>query len=71
MMGDTLVGLAEMGLPGHTGFALFRPDGDQTVVTILFGHGLTPLSASQGMANHDMGTMDEMGGMMDMATPAP
>ena len=48
MMGDTLVvGLAEMGVPGHTGFALFRPDGDQTVVTILFGHGLSPVSASR------------------------
>ena len=32
LMGDTLVvGLAEMGVPGHTGFALFRPDGDQTM----------------------------------------
>jgi hypothetical protein len=66
LMGDTLVvGLAEMGVPGHTGFALFRPDGDQTVVTILFGHGLSPVSASQGTADHDSGAM------MDMATPAP
>jgi hypothetical protein len=38
-MGDTLViGLAEMNVPGHTAFAMFRPDGDQTLVTILFGH---------------------------------
>jgi hypothetical protein len=44
---------------------LFRPDGDQTVVTILFGHGLSPVSASQGTADHDMAAM------MDMATPAP
>jgi hypothetical protein len=72
MMADTLVvGLAEMGIPGHTGMALFRPDGDQTSVTILFGHGLSPVSASGGMDDHDMGGMDDMGGMADMATPAP
>ena len=41
MLGDELVvGLAEMGVPGHSGFALFRPDGEQTDVTILIGHGL-------------------------------
>jgi hypothetical protein len=69
LMGDTLVvGLAEMSVPGHTGFALFRPVGDQTIVTFLFGHGLSPISASQEMADHDM---DAMGGMSDMATPAP
>ena len=69
LMRDTLVvGLAEMGVPGHTGFALFRPDGDQTVVTILFGHGLSPVSASQGMTDP---AMDEMNGMHDIATPAP
>jgi hypothetical protein len=71
MLGDTLVvGLAEMGVPGHTGMALFRPDGEQTHVTILFGHGLSPVSASGGMADHDMGGMDAMPGM-DMTTPAP
>jgi hypothetical protein len=64
LMDDTLVvGLAEMGVPGHTGFALFRPDGDQTVVTILFGHGLSPVSASGGM--------DDMPGMANMGTPTP
>jgi hypothetical protein len=72
LMGDTLVvGLAEMNVPGHTGFAMFRPDGDQTLVTVLFGHGLSPLSASPGAADHDMDTMDEMSGIHDMATPAP
>jgi hypothetical protein len=71
MMGDTLVvGLAEMGVPGHTGMALFRPDGEQTVVTILFGHGLSPVSASGGMADPAMAGMDDMAGM-DMTTPAP
>jgi hypothetical protein len=68
MMGDTLVvGLAEMGVPGHSGFALFRPDGDQTDVTILIGHALAPVSASGGMGGQAMGDM----GNMDMATPAP
>ncbi|MFN8590981.1 MAG: hypothetical protein U0031_05905 [Thermomicrobiales bacterium] len=52
MTGDMLVtGLAEAGVPGHTGFALFTPEGDQTRVTILIGHGLSPVSA--GGAVHD------------------
>ena len=68
--GTLVVGLAEMGVPGHTGFALFRRDGDQTRVTILFGHGLSPVSASGGMADHDMGGMDDMSGM-EMRTPTP
>jgi len=71
LMDDTLVvGLAEMGVPGHTGFALFRPDGDQTVVTILFGHGLSPVSAAGETADHVMATMDGMPGM-EMDTPTP
>jgi hypothetical protein len=70
MMGDTLVtALAEMGVPGHSGFALFHPNGEQTVVTVLIGHGLTPLS-SGGMGNMEMAEMGDMAGM-DMATPAP
>ena len=45
--GETLVtGLAEAGVPGHMGFALFRPEGDQTDVLVIFGHGLAPISAS-------------------------
>jgi hypothetical protein len=68
MMGDTLVvGLAEMGVPGHSGFALFHPDGDQTEVTLLIGHALAPVSASGGMSGQSMGDM----GTMVMATPAP
>jgi hypothetical protein len=45
--GNTLVtGLAEAGVPGHIGFAIFRSEGDQTVVSIVLGHGLAPISAS-------------------------
>ena len=71
MMGDTLVvGLGEMGVAGHTGMVLLRPDGDQTSVTILFGHGLSPVSVSGGTVDHDMAATDDMSGV-DMATPAP
>src|SRR5687767_10602146 len=45
--GDTLVtGLAESGVPGHIGFALFRTEGEKTVVLVALGHGLAPVSAS-------------------------
>lgn len=45
--GDTLItGLAEAGVPGHLGFALFRPDGEQTVVSVILGHAMAPVSAS-------------------------
>jgi len=71
MMGDTLVvGLAEMGVPGHTGMVLFRPDGDRTSVTILLGHGLSPVSAAGGTADPAPGAMDDMSGV-EMGTPAP
>jgi hypothetical protein len=54
MTGNTLVtGLAETGVPGHIGFALFRSEGDQTVVLVLLGHGLAPVSASGGVAGDD------------------
>jgi hypothetical protein len=74
MLGDTLVvGLAEMGTPGHTGFALFQPDGDQTEVTILIGHAMAPVSVSGNAADPPMSDMGDMSGMGDraMATPAP
>jgi hypothetical protein len=52
--GETLVtGLAEAGVPGHMGFALFRPEGDQTDVLVIFGHGLAPISASGAAADGD------------------
>ena len=42
--GESLVtGLAEAGVPGHIGFALFRPEGDQTDVLVILGHGLAPI----------------------------
>ncbi len=52
--GETLVtGLAEAGVPGHIGFALFRPEGNQTDVLVIFGHGLAPISASGAPAEGD------------------
>jgi hypothetical protein len=47
MAGDTLItGLAEMGVPGHVGFALFRPEGSQLAVQLIVGHAMAPVSAS-------------------------
>jgi hypothetical protein len=63
--GETLVtGLAEAGVPGHIGFALFRPEGDQTDVLVILGHGLAPISASgaqaaDGHADEDRDAHDE------------
>ena len=49
MNGDSLVtGLAELGIPGHLGFAVFTPAGEQTEVGVLLGHALAPVSASGG-----------------------
>jgi hypothetical protein len=49
MVGDTLItGLAEAGIPGHLGFATFTSDGGQTVVEIMLGHAMAPVSASGG-----------------------
>ena len=51
--GDTLAtGLAESGVPGHIGFALFRSEGDQTTVLVVLGHGLAPISASGAAGDH-------------------
>jgi hypothetical protein len=51
--GDTLAtGLAEAGVPGHIGFALFRTEGDQTIVMVVLGHGLAPISASGAGDDH-------------------
>jgi hypothetical protein len=47
MLGEELItGLAEAGVPGHLGFAIFTPEGDQTVVSIILGHAMAPVSAS-------------------------
>jgi hypothetical protein len=52
--GETLATcLAEAGVPGHIGFALFRPDGNQTEVLVVLGHGLAPVSASGAQAAED------------------
>jgi hypothetical protein len=46
MVGDALVtGLGEVGTPGHVGFAMFQPEGNQTLVTVIFGHAMAPVSA--------------------------
>jgi hypothetical protein len=65
MLGDTLVvGLGEAGMPGHVGFAMLKPDGDKTDVTILLGKDLAPPSAS-GAEGHE----HEEGDEATMATP--
>ena len=70
MMGDTLVvGLAEMGVPGHTGCPVppgwRSDDGDDP----LRAWPLPSLGIRRnGRSRH--GAMDDMSGM-DMATPAP
>jgi len=47
MLGNTLVtALGESGVPGHVGFAVFRPEGDGTVVSIYLAHGVSELSAA-------------------------
>jgi hypothetical protein len=48
-----LTGLAEAGVPGHIGFAHFRSEGDQTVVLVMLGHGLAPVSASSSGSDDD------------------
>jgi hypothetical protein len=47
-----IVGLGEARIPGHLGFALFTPDGDQTDVTVILGHAMAPVSASGAMNDH-------------------
>lgn len=53
MTGDELiVGLAEARIPGHLGFALLTPDGDQTDVTLILGHAMAPVSAGGAVDDH-------------------
>jgi hypothetical protein len=53
MVGDALItGLAEMGVPGHSGFAIFTPDGDRTQVEVIIGHGLATVSGPGTEADH-------------------
>lgn len=54
MSGDMLItGLAEAGIPGHLGFAMFEPEGDQLVISVILGHALAPVSASGASDDHD------------------
>lgn len=80
MMGDELItGLAEARIPGHLGFAIFAPEGDQTEVTVIVGHAMAPVSASSGMADdhgdeadaHDDGDDHDEATEAPNATPAP
>jgi hypothetical protein len=60
MVGDSLVtGLAEAGIPGHIGFAMFRPEGDQTLVTVILGHAMSPVSAAGAVDEHGEAAGDE------------
>ena len=58
LTGNTLVtGLGQAGMSGHIGFALFPSEGDQTLVQVVLGHGLAPISASGANTGEDH--MDE------------
>jgi hypothetical protein len=58
--GNRLVtGLAEAGVPGHIGFALFQSEGGQTVVLVALGHGLAPVSASGAGTDEDHGAEED------------
>jgi hypothetical protein len=76
LLGDTLaVGLGEIGIPGHVGLALFEPNGEQSDVTILIGHAMSPVSAGGAVpAIADMGEESDHqheseASHDDMATP--
>jgi hypothetical protein len=79
MVGDTLItGLAESVVAGHTGFAIFRPEGDKTDVEVIIGHGLSPVSAAgaSGAASAGSGGMNmdmdmSIGETNSGATPTP
>lgn len=59
MTDETLVtALAEAGVPGHSGFAIFSPDGEQTMAVVLIGHGLAPVSAGGAGHEHEDGDAD-------------
>jgi hypothetical protein len=76
MDGDRLItGLAEARIPGHLGFAMFQPEADGTLVTIIIGHAMAPVSASGAADDHshaDTGeNADHQGDEHDAtATPA-
>ncbi len=60
-LGDELaVGLAEIGVPGHVGIALFEETDGSTTVRIFLGRGLAPISASRSAdgAGHEAAEAD-------------
>jgi hypothetical protein len=60
MLDETLVtALSESGVPGHVGVALFRPEGEGTVVSLYLAHGLAGLTAVSA------GTDDQVQGEAD------
>jgi hypothetical protein len=61
MLGETLVtALRESGVPGHVGLAIFRPEGEEMVVSLYLAHGLAELSAaSAGADDHPEGEGEE------------
>jgi hypothetical protein len=76
MLDDTLVtALAESGVPGHVGFAVFHPEGEGTGVSLYLAHGLAELSAAgAGADDHAEGEADyphEEDEQDAQATPAP
>jgi hypothetical protein len=75
MLDHTLVtALAESGVPGHLGFALFRPEGEGTVVSLYLAHGLAELSAASSGADtqaEDDHTYEDKDDHSAAATPAP
>ena len=50
-----IASLAEMGTAGHVGFALFREEGDGLSVSVIMGHGLSPVSMAGEDDAHDEG----------------
>jgi hypothetical protein len=79
IVSDTLItGLAESAVAGHTGIAIFRPEGDKTDVEVIIGHGLSPVSAAgaSGAARAGSGGMNmdmdmSIGEHHSGATPTP
>lgn len=63
MSGDMLItSLAESGVPGHLGFAMFQPAGDQLTVSVIIGYAMSPVSASGARADHDHSERDDAAG---------
>lgn len=70
LSGDQLiVGLGEARIPGHLGFALFTPDGEQTDVTVIIGHAMAPMSASGLADDHDHAEDTDQAGAHDDSEP--